>query len=128
MLLSKSDIDKLSKKNLTQDIVEHFKQKFGKRFIRALRSVEEGRVFLYKFTPSETAIWVVKGHRREYIAIPNTYCTCRAFYQDVVITREVKLCYHLLAQLIAEIRGSYQIIETSDSERRRLLVEWRRTD
>jgi predicted nucleic acid-binding Zn finger protein len=127
MLLSKSEINKLSKKELTQDIVEYFKKKYGNRFIRALRSVEEGHVSKYTFTPSETITWIVKG-RREYITIPETYCTCRAFYQDVVITREVRLCYHLLAQMIAEIRGSYQVIETSDSERRRLLIEWRRTD
>ena len=128
MLLTKSEINKLSQKELTQDIVEHFKQKYGKRFIRALRTVEEGCVFLYKFTPSETTVWIVKGRRREYLAIPCTYCTCRAFYQDVVITREVKFCYHLLAQIIAEIRGAFKTIETTDSERRRLLVEWRRTD
>jgi predicted nucleic acid-binding Zn finger protein len=128
MLLSKSEINKLSQKELTQDIVEYFKEKYGNRFIRALRSVEEGRVFKYKFTPSETTVWIVKGKRREYIAIPNIYCTCRAFYQDVVIAREVKICYHLLAQMIAEIRGSYQPIEASDSERRRLFIEWRRTD
>lgn len=128
MLLSKPEINKLSQKELTQDIVEYFKQKYGKRFIRALRTVEEGRVLKYNFTPSETTVWVVKGQRREYIAIPDTYCTCRAFYQDVVITREVNLCYHLLAQKIAEIRGSYKTIEANDSERRRLLVEWRRTD
>jgi predicted nucleic acid-binding Zn finger protein len=128
MLLSKSEINKLSQKELTQDIVEYFKQKFGNRFIRALRSVEENRVIKYKFTPSDTTVWIVKGKSREYVAIPETYCTCRAFYQDVVMTREVKLCYHLLAQLIAEIRGSYQTIEASDSERRRLLIEWRRTD
>ncbi|MGD2073184.1 MAG: hypothetical protein PVG65_06825 [Candidatus Thorarchaeota archaeon] len=127
MLLSKSEINKLSKKELTQDIVEYFKEKYGNRFIRALRSVEEGYVSKYTFTPSGTIIWIVKG-RREYITIPETYCTCRAFYQDVVIAREVRLCYHLLAQMIAEIRGSYQVIETNDSERRRLLIEWRRTD
>ena len=128
MLLSKSEINKLSQKELTQDIIEYFKQKFGKRFIRALRTVEEDRVFKYEFSPSETIVWIVKGQRREYIAIPDTYCTCRAFYQDVVITREVNLCYHLLAQMIAEIRGSYKTIKASDSERRKLLLEWRRTD
>ena len=128
MLLSNPEINKLTQKELTQDIIEYFKQKFGKRFIRALRVVEEGRVFNYKFTPSKTSTWVVKGQRREYITIPETYCTCRAFYQDVVMTREVKLCYHLLAQIIAEIRGFYQTIKASDSERRKLLIEWRRTD
>jgi predicted nucleic acid-binding Zn finger protein len=128
MLLSKPEINKLSQKELTQEIVEYFKQKYGKRFIKALRTVEEDRVQKYTFTPSETTVWVVTGQRREYIAIPSTYCTCRAFYQDVVITREANLCYHLLAQMIAEIRGSYKTIEASDSERRKLLIKWRRTD
>lgn len=122
------EIKRLSKEELTQDDIEHFKQKYGKRFVRALRSAEEKRVLKYNFKPSSSTTWIVRGRRREYLVIPETYCTCRSFYQEVVISREAKMCYHLLAQRIAEIRNLHLEIESSDAERRKLAVEWRRTD
>ena len=122
------EIKRLSKEELTQDDIEHFKQKYGKRFVRALRSVEEKRVLKYNFKPSSSTTWIVRGRRREYLVIPETYCTCRSFYQEVVISKEAKMCYHLLAQKIAEIRNLHSVIESSDAERRKLAVEWRRTD
>ena len=128
MTLPLHEVKQLSKEELTQDDIEYFKDKYGKRFVRALRSVEENRVVKYFFQPSSSTTWIVRGKRREYLVIPETYCTCRSFYQDVVISRESKLCYHLLAQRIAELRSQYDIIESSDAERRKKYVEWRRTD
>jgi len=128
MTLPPHEIDMLSKNELTQIDIEHFRDKYGKRFVRALRSVEEKRVLQYYFKPSDTTTWIVKGKRREYLVIPEIYCTCRSFYQDVVISRDSKMCYHLLAQKIAETRGQYQRTEATDTDRRRLYVEWRVTD
>jgi len=118
----------LSEHELTQRTVEHFKDKYGKRFVRALRAVEEGKVVRYYFTPSETSTWIVQGHQREYLTIPEVYCSCRSFYQSVVIARDTDLCYHLLAQRIAEIRNQFRSISSTDTERRRMYVNWRRTD
>ncbi len=128
MSLPHHEIKMLSKDELTQKDIEHFRNKYGKRFVRALKSVEEGRVAKYLFKPSESRTWVVHGRRREYLVIPEIYCTCRSFYQSVVIAREVKMCYHLLAQRIAELRNENETIESSDVERRKLYVKWRRTD
>jgi predicted nucleic acid-binding Zn finger protein len=127
MVLSQPEVTRLSKDDLTQDDIEFFRNKYGKKFIRALRAVEEGKVAKYHFLPSESETWIVEG-RREYLVVPNLYCTCRSFYQEVVIAREVTMCYHLLAQRIAEIREQYKPIESTDTERRQLFVEWRRTD
>jgi len=127
MVLPQPEVARLSKGNLTQDDIEFFKNKYGKKFIRALRAVEERKVVKYHFLPSESETWIVEG-RREYLVIPDLYCTCRSFYQEVVISREVSMCYHLLAQRIAEIRGQFQPKESTDTERRQLFVEWRRTD
>ncbi len=118
----------LEKEELTQKDIEHFTERYGKRFIRALRAVEEGKVFRYHFLPSDITTWIVKGKRREYLVIPEIYCTCRSFYQDVVMSREANMCYHLLAQRIAALRVQYHTIESTDTERRNLHVEWRRTD
>jgi predicted nucleic acid-binding Zn finger protein len=128
MALSLTEVKRLSGDSLTQGDIEYFRNKYGKRFVRALRVVEERRVLKYQFHPSDTIVWTVKGRTRQYMVIPRVYCTCRSFYQDVVISREINMCYHLLAQQIAEIRQSFDTIQSTDSERRKMFIEWRRTD
>lgn len=128
MSLPKPEVDRLAKETLTQSDIEYFKNKYGKKFVKALRTVEEGKIVRYRFQPSESVTWIVKGRGRQYRVIPEIYCTCRSFYQDVVISRETTMCYHLLAQRIGEIRGEFENQESTDAERRKLYVEWRRTD
>jgi predicted nucleic acid-binding Zn finger protein len=128
MSLPQSEVNRLSKENLTQDDIEYFKNKYGKKFVKALRTVEEGKIVRYHFSPSESVTWIAKGRGRQYLIIPELYCTCRSFYQEVVISRETNMCYHLLAQRIAEIREEYETQKSTDIERRKLYVEWRRTD
>ena len=128
MTISPIEEKKLSQENLTQSDIDYFRDKYGKKFVRALRVVEEKKVNKYQFRPSESITWVVKGRARQYMVIPKIYCTCRSFYQEVVISRESNMCYHLLAQQIAEIRNQYESDYSTDTERRKLYVEWRRTD
>ena len=128
MSLPKSEVKRLSKENLTQEDIEYFKEKYEKKFVKALRTVDEGKIVRYHFHPSDSVTWIVKGRRRQYLVIPELYCTCRSFYQEAVIARETNMCYHLLAQRIAEIREEYKTKESTDTQRRKLYVEWRRTD
>lgn len=128
MSLLPNEVKMLSKDELTQSDIEYFRTKYDRRFVRALRAVEEGRVTKHRFHPSETTRWIVLGKRREYLVIPRVFCTCRSFYHSVVMNREVDMCYHLLAQRIAEIRDQYETIESVDAERRKMSVELRRTD
>ncbi|TFG31441.1 hypothetical protein EU528_06140 [Candidatus Thorarchaeota archaeon] len=128
MALSPIEAKKLSQENLTQSDIDYFRDKYGKKFVRALRVVEEKKVSKYQFKPSDSTTWIVKGKSRQYLVIPQTYCTCRSFYQEVVISRESSMCYHLLAQQIAEIREQYETIASTDTARRKLYVDWRRTD
>ncbi|MGY5875575.1 MAG: hypothetical protein RTU30_07505 [Candidatus Thorarchaeota archaeon] len=128
MILSKTESKRLSKPELTQNDIEYFRDKFGKRFVRALRAVEEGKVVRYHFMPSDTVTWIVEGTRREYRIIPEIFCTGRDFYQSVVIAREGETCYHLLAQMIAELREQYRTIDATDADRRQLYEMWRRTN
>jgi predicted nucleic acid-binding Zn finger protein len=128
MALSTIEVKRLSGESLTQDDIEYFRERYGKRFVRALRVVEEKKVCRYQFHPSDTMIWTVRGRTRQYMVIPRIYCTCRSFYQDVVISRQINMCYHLLAQQIAEIRQAFDTVQSTDTERRKMYVEWRRTD
>jgi predicted nucleic acid-binding Zn finger protein len=127
-MLTDREVQMLSEPVLSQSTIEHLRNRYGKRFVRALRAVEEGKVVKYHFTPSDSCTWIVQGHQREYLTIPDVYCSCRSFYQSVVISREVDVCYHMLAQKIADLRNAYRTLNSTDSERRRLYVTWRRTD
>jgi predicted nucleic acid-binding Zn finger protein len=128
MALSPIEAKKLSQENLTQSDIDYFRTKYGKKFVRALRVVEERKVDKYEFKPSDSITWIVKGRARQYMVIPKIYCTCRSFYQEVVISRESSMCYHLLAQQIAEIRNQYEVVNSTDTARRKMYVDWRRTD
>ncbi len=128
MQLSAYELNLLKEPHLRQSTIQYFCSRYGQLFVRALRAVDEQRVLRYHFHPSGLIAWIVKGRRRDYLTIPDVYCSCRSFYQSVVITRSAEICYHLLAQKIAEIRKAYQNIESTDIERRILHLEWRRTD
>jgi predicted nucleic acid-binding Zn finger protein len=128
MVLPPTEVRRLEKKELTQSDIEYFQHRYGKKFVRAFKTAEDGKVTMYHFHPSDTTTWIVRGRKRQYMVIPDVYCTCRSFYQDVVISRETDMCYHMLAQKIAQLRNLQGVCESTDSERRQLYVEWRRTD
>lgn len=127
MSLNPYELKRIAKEQLGQNDIEFFRERYGKRFVRAYRAFEESRVTKYVFRPSESVKWTVKGRKRQYLVIPEIFCTCRDFYQSVVINGEAKMCYHLLAQQIAAIRKHHNTIDSTDAERRKLYSEWRKT-
>ena len=128
MALPPTETRRLEKDELLQSDIEFFKRRYGKKFVRALKAAEDGKVVKYMFSPSDSSTWIVRGRKREYMVIPDIYCTCRSFYQEVVISRDTNICYHLLAQRIAELRGLHETREATDQDRRQMYIEWRRTD
>lgn len=128
MVLSESEIELIRSNGINNRTVEVLTNQYGNRFIRAARAVEEDRVQHYIFRPSGTSRWIVLGAKREYLVIPNVYCSCRSFYQDVVLSHRLDFCYHLLAQEIAQILGRFTRVHVHDSERKEFLARWRRTD
>jgi predicted nucleic acid-binding Zn finger protein len=59
-------------------------------------------------------LWVVQGRRGEYQVIPESlFCTCDDYYFRVMANKK-ELCYHLVAQRIAEPLGKYQSFDLSD--------------
>jgi predicted nucleic acid-binding Zn finger protein len=69
---------------------------------------------------------IVVGRKRDYWVIPRLYCSCDDFYINVISRKSTPLCYHLLAQAIAERTGKYDVFNVSDEEGERLEEEWRR--
>lgn len=101
---------------------------YGERLDKALRAVDEGRVKKYLFEPSGRVVWIVVGAERDYQVLPSVgFCTCDDFYFHV-ISHEVGLCYHLLAQMMAEALGRFELFEVPDRMYEPLMGEWRRIE
>ncbi|MCW4055543.1 MAG: hypothetical protein NWE82_02025 [Candidatus Bathyarchaeota archaeon] len=99
---------------------------FGQRFEKALEAVKGKRVKKYAFRPSSRVVWIVVGKERDYLIMPAAdFCSCDDFYFRVM-DRQVHLCYHLIAQKIAEATGSYAAYEEEDELYGVLMEEWKR--
>ncbi|HDJ26123.1 MAG TPA: hypothetical protein ENF34_02280 [Candidatus Bathyarchaeota archaeon] len=98
---------------------------FGKRLASALEALREKRVKKYVFKPSGRVIWTVVGREREYLVMPKApYCSCDDFYFRV-IDGEIRLCYHVIAQRLAECLNWHEVIECEDEEYEELMGELR---
>ena len=100
-------------------------QRFGKRFENAWKALVEKAVKKYVFQPSGRIVWIVVGKERDYQVLPEVgYCTCDDYYFRV-LDGEALLCYHLIAQRLAEALGSYELVEAEDEIYETLMAEWR---
>ncbi len=98
---------------------------FGSRFMRALEALKERRVKKYVFQPSGRVVWIVVGKERDYLILPNVYfCSCNDFYFRA-LDHQLRFCYHIIAQRIAEELSLYDIIEDSDDFYEILMKEWK---
>jgi len=114
------------KKKLTKDQFLLLSKIFGERFNNAYEALRDRRVKKYCFKPSGRTVWIVVGKERDYQVIPEVgFCACDDFYFRV-INHETYLCYHLLAQKLAEALGEYERIEASDQIYDKLMEEWRK--
>lgn len=112
----------------TRTISEELKQKlqtiFQKRLPPALATVEEKRVALYRFEPSRRSVWIVTGRRGQYQVIPDSmFCTCDDYHFRVMENKK-QLCYHILAQQLAEPLGKYSESKLPDSSYSRMMSRW----
>ncbi len=98
----------------------------GSRFTKAWEALEEGRVKRYVFSPSGRIVWIVVGREREYQIMPAAgFCSCDDFYFRVM-DREAHICYHLVAQKIADALGWFDKIEEYDETYEYLMEEWKK--
>ncbi|UCB61435.1 MAG: hypothetical protein JSW72_05170 [Candidatus Bathyarchaeota archaeon] len=99
---------------------------FGERFAKAWAAVNGKRVKKYLFTPSNRAVWIVVGKERDYLILPAVdFCTCDDFYFRV-LDKQVHLCYHLIAQKLAETLERYVTYDEDDELYAALMREWKK--
>jgi predicted nucleic acid-binding Zn finger protein len=115
-----------NKREITDDQLAQLSEAFGQQFTKAWETVKEKRVKKYVFSPSNRVVWIVVGREREYQIMPAAgFCSCDDFYFRVM-DREVSICYHLIAQKIAEALEEYDMIEEEDRLYDCLMEEWKK--
>jgi predicted nucleic acid-binding Zn finger protein len=106
--------------------VSRLSEAFGQRVNKALEALNEGRVKKYIFQPSGRIVWIVVGKNRDYLVMPESdYCSCYDFYFQF---DRGHVCYHIIAQKLAEAIGMFDTFEDDDQLFSILIEEWKAPD
>ena len=109
---------------LTEKQKQILTQVFEKRLDPALALVDGRKVASYRFKPSGRTIWIVKGRKGEYQVMPESmFCTCDDYYFRVMENKK-QLCYHLVAQQLAEALGQFDMSDLADSRYDEVTSKW----
>ena len=114
-------------KNKVTDIhLTQLSTEFGSRFAKAREVLNERRTKKYIFRPSGRIAWIVVGKQQEYLIMPAAdFCPCDDFYFRVM-DKKIHLCYHLIAQKLAEALEAYDLVEENDRLYDSLMKEWKK--
>jgi len=113
-------------KKIRDTDLEKLSVSFGQRFKKAWEAVENKRVKKYVFKPSDRVVWIVVGRGGDYLILPAAdFCSCNDFYFRVM-DRQIHMCYHLIAQKLAEALESYVLYEEEDAMYDVLMKEWKK--
>lgn len=112
-----------SEGQVSESQVARLSEAFGQRVGKALEALNEGRIKKYVFTPSGRVVWIVVGKRRDYLVMPAIdYCSCYDFYFQF---NHGHVCYHIIAQKLAEATGRFDAFEDDDQFYNVLIKEWK---
>jgi len=112
-----------SEGQVSESQVARLSEAFGQRVTKALEALQEGRIKKYVFKPSGRVVWIVVGKRRDYLVMPTIdYCSCYDFYFQF---DRGHVCYHIIAQKLAEATGKFDAFEDDDQFYNVLIKEWK---
>jgi predicted nucleic acid-binding Zn finger protein len=94
---------------------------FDSRGEKAVQILKEEKLLKIQLN-DKLAIWEVEGKSKNYIIINNTFCECTDFQIRVLSREEKTLCYHLLAKIIGEKLGFFNLREIDDEEYNKMLL------
>ncbi len=87
--------------------------------------VEGGKVSRFMFSPSGRIVWVVTGRKGRYQVVPESvFCTCDDYYFRVMGQKK-QLCYHLIAQQLAEAVGKHRQDSLKDGDYQSITAQWK---
>jgi predicted nucleic acid-binding Zn finger protein len=99
---------------------------FGPRFEKAFSLIKSGKVRRYQFKPSGRLIWSVRGKTGEYQVIPESnFCNCDDYYFRVMDKKKA-LCYHIIAQRVANALRRYSEFALPDADYGKVTSKWKR--
>jgi predicted nucleic acid-binding Zn finger protein len=112
-----------SEGQVSESHIAQLSEAFGQRVAKALEALNEGRIKKYVFKPSGRIVWIVVGKRRDYLVMPAIdYCSCYDFYFQF---DRGHVCYHIIAQKLAEATGRFDAFEDDDQFYNVLIKEWK---
>ena len=124
-LISEAFIELKSSHRITEELREKLQKTFGDRYTNGFKLANSHRVLRYTFTPSGRVVWVVRGRTNEYQVIPELpFCYCDDYYFRVM-DRKRGLCYHIIAQRIAEALDQFNTVRKNDSQYSTITSPWR---
>ena len=110
---------------LSSELKDRLLKTFGERLTNGLELANSQRVRRYEFKPSGRSVWVVEGRTKEYQVIPDLpFCYCDDYYFRVM-DRKRGLCYHIIAQRVAEALNQFRTIHENDSRYSSITDRWR---
>jgi len=114
-----------SRHEFTSGTEETLKKTFGERFTNGWELANSRKVRRYEFKPSGRVIWAVQGRKGEYQVMPDIpFCYCDDYYFRVM-EKKRGLCYHIIAQKIAEALSEFERVSKKDSQYQAITDRWR---
>jgi predicted nucleic acid-binding Zn finger protein len=98
---------------------------FGERFTNGWELASSRKVRRYEFKPSGRIVWAVQGRKGEYQVMPDVpFCYCDDYYFRVM-EKKRGLCYHIIAQRVAETLEQFVTISKKDGQYSTVTKRWR---
>jgi len=98
---------------------------FGERYTNGWKLANSHKVRRYEFKPSKRVVWAVQGRKGEYQVMPDIpFCYCDDYYFRVM-DRKRGLCYHIIAQRVAEALNQFTKLSKKDSQYSTITDRWR---
>jgi predicted nucleic acid-binding Zn finger protein len=114
-----------SRGELSPELKEGLEKTLGERFTNGWQLANSKKVIRYEFRPSGRVVWVVQGRTSEYQVMPDLpFCYCDDYYFRVMDGKR-GLCYHIVAQHIAEALNKFENTPKSDSQYSSVTDRWR---
>jgi predicted nucleic acid-binding Zn finger protein len=110
---------------LSERLKDSLLKAFGERFTNGWELANSRKVRRYEFKPSGRVVWAVQGRRGEYQVMPDIpFCYCDDYYFRVM-DKKRGLCYHIIAQRIAETLSQFIKISKKDTQYSTITDRWR---
>jgi predicted nucleic acid-binding Zn finger protein len=112
-------------RTISDEVKDLLVKTFDRNYVEAMKLVNQNRVKRVRFVPSGRVIWVVIGRKREYQVVPQSmFCTCDDYYFRVMGQKK-QLCYHLIAQHLAEALGLQSQNDLVDADYADFTAQWK---